>query len=49
MTAQILELSRVRQIGKFWVVEILSPVSGWIVQGEHLTKEAAEEDRRNWM
>jgi hypothetical protein len=45
----VFELSRVRQIGRYWVVEILSPVSGWIVQGEHLTRAAAEADRKNWM
>jgi hypothetical protein len=49
MTSNVFELSRVRQIGKFWVVEVLSPVSGWIVQGEHLTEAAAKADRKNWM
>lgn len=46
----VCEISRVRQEGKFWVVEILSGATGrWIVQGEWTTKEAAESDRKNWM
>jgi hypothetical protein len=46
----IIEPSRVRQVGNLWVVEILSDATGqWIVQGEHLTQAAAEQDRReNW-
>lgn len=46
----IRELTRIRQEGRFWVVEVLSPVAnvGWIVQGEHLSKDAAEADRKNW-
>lgn len=44
--------SRVRHAGtvELWVVEVLSPVInvGWIVQGEHHTKEAAEADLENW-
>lgn len=47
--AKIIEMTRIRQIESLWVVEVLSPVSGWIVQGEHLTKQAAENDRRNWL
>lgn len=53
---KICELTRVRQTqetaterGGFWVVEIMSPVSGWIIQGVHRTKTAADEDRKNWM
>ncbi len=43
------ETMRVRQEGKFWVVELLSPVHGmWIVQGEHLTKDAADADLQSW-
>ena len=49
--AKIHELTRIRKEGRFWVVEVMSPVNGvgWIVQGEHLTKESAEADRKNWM
>lgn len=48
--AQVHEISRVRQEGKYWVVEILSGATGrWICQGEHFTKEAAEQDRKNWL
>jgi len=54
--ANVHEISRVRQTvesakerGGFWVVEILSPVSGWIIQGVHKTKAAADADRKNWM
>lgn len=44
------EISRVRQDGHYWVVEILSAATGrWIVQGEWTTKQAAETDRKNWM
>lgn len=49
MASNVREMSRVRQDGRYWIVEILSPVSGWIVQGEHLSRAAAEADRRNWM
>ena len=49
-TTQVLELSRIRQIGNLWVVEILSAAIGkWIIQGVHPTKVAAEADRRNWL
>jgi hypothetical protein len=43
--------SRVRFYNGYWVVEVYSPVAarGWIVQGEHKTKEAAEADCKNWM
>ncbi len=44
------ELSRVRQAGRYWLVEILSAATGrWIIQGEWLTQSAAEQDRKNWM
>ncbi len=47
---QVYEISRVRQEGKYWIVEILSGATGrWICQGEWLTKQAAEADRKNWM
>lgn len=50
MQTTIREISRVRQDGRFWVVEILSAATGrWICQGEWTTREAAERDRRNWM
>lgn len=47
--ATINEMSRVRFLNGYWVVEVLSPVSGWIIQGEHKTKQAADTDRKNWM
>lgn len=47
----IKELSRVRQSQEtgLWIVEILSPVSGWICQGEWATEEQANQDRLNWI
>lgn len=43
------ELARVRHVEGLWVVEVLSAAIGrWIVQGEHLTEEAAQADLRNW-
>jgi hypothetical protein len=51
MSAKITELSRVRQHDSgLWIVEILSTVTKtWIVQGEHKTKKAADEDQKNWL
>ena len=44
------ELSRVRLLNGYWVVEILSAATGrWIVQGEWHTQAEAERDRRNWL
>lgn len=47
----IKELSRVRQDQEtgMWLVEVLSPVVGWIVQGIWHTKLDAEVDRKNWL
>lgn len=49
--ARVMEMSRVRQSGDFWVVEVLSPVPdiGWIVQSERATEAEAQEDRKNWL
>lgn len=49
--AEIKELTKVEFRNGYWCVMILSPVKGigFIVQGEHPTKEAAETDRKNWM
>jgi hypothetical protein len=45
----ISELTRIRQDGKYWVLEIYSvPTKRWIVQGEHLSREAAEADLKGW-
>ncbi len=50
MTHNIREISRVREYNGYWIVEILSGATGrWIVQGEWITKEAAELDRKNWI
>ncbi len=44
------EPMRVRWFNGFWVVELFSlATQRWIVQGEHLTKEAAETDRKSWL
>jgi hypothetical protein len=44
------EPMRVRWETGFWVVELLSAATNrWIVQGEHLTKDAAEADRKSWL
>lgn len=44
-----LEMSRIRQVGNLWIVEIMSAAIGrWIVQGEHTTRQAAELDLKNW-
>lgn len=48
--AKVHEISRVRQEGNKWVVEILSAAIGrWIIQGVWGTRQAAESDRKNWM
>lgn len=48
--SSIHEISRVRQVEGFYVVEILSAATGrWIIQGEHRSKQAADADRKNWM
>lgn len=48
---RIMEMSRVRQSGRFWLVEVLSPVPGigWIVQAERASEAQAHEDRKNWL
>lgn len=50
MTADVKELSKVTFYNGFWCVFILSAATGkWIVQGEHRNREAAEQDRRDWL
>lgn len=45
------ELSKVEFRDGYWLVLVKSPVHGrWIIQGEHLSQEAADKDRReNWL
>jgi hypothetical protein len=46
----MIEPMRVRRFNGLWVVELLSAATNrWIIQGEHLTKEAAEADRKSWL
>jgi len=43
------EALRVRQDGQYWVVELFSAVSKrWLVQGEHLSREAAYADMKSF-
>ncbi len=43
------EPMRVRFVGPEWIVELQSGATGiWIVQGEHLTEEAARADMDSW-
>ena len=50
-SSTISELTRIAFVNGFWTVQVLSPVAGigWIVQGEHKSRAAAEADRKNWM
>ena len=51
MNTNTRELSRVKQDNNtgLWVVEILSPIGQWIVQGEWDTEQQANQDRKNWL
>ncbi len=50
MTAEFRELSKVAFYNGLWCVFILSAAMGrWIVQGEHRTRKAAEQDRSDWL
>ena len=47
--AHIIEMSRIRQDGPWWLVEILSSSTGeWIIQGEFRTRPEAAADLKNW-
>ena len=49
MADRVTEMSRIRFDGRRWLVEIMSPIGRWIVQGVHHTQASAEADRKNWM
>lgn len=50
MTATFHEMSKVEFYNGLWCVFILSATTGrWIVQGEHHSHKAAEQDRTNWL